>query len=112
MRGASGQDLTLDAPCGAKIRLEASLRKSSRKSDTTEPKFTCECFLCKSHFQFGPHVYDGRRIPRWDIMVCRRCYDGNWDGIVLESHPQLEKHLNALGIGVHLNEKGWLNWPR
>ncbi len=70
-----------------------------------------ECFLCKTQFQFGPHTYNGRRIPPWDIMVCSSCYGGNWDGLVLSSHPRLEAHLKARGIKIHLNEKGWLNWP-
>jgi hypothetical protein len=30
-----------------------------------------KCFLCETPFQFGPRIYNGRRIPEWDMMVCR-----------------------------------------
>jgi hypothetical protein len=77
-----------------------------------EAKFVCDCFLCKQSFQFGPHVYDGRRILEWDVMVCRTCYSGNWDGIVPETYPHLIPYLQARGVEVTLNAKGWIDWPK
>ncbi len=76
-----------------------------------EPKYICECFLCKRRFQFGPQVYDGKRIPSWNVMVCRNCYDANWDGIVPETHPHLIPYLQSRGGRVALNEHGWISWP-
>jgi hypothetical protein len=68
------------------------------------------CFLCNEPFQFGPHVYDGKHIRQWDITVCHRCY-GNRDGIVPEQNSRLVDHLNAKGIRVQLNDKGYIDWP-
>jgi hypothetical protein len=79
---------------------------------TADHKVIVECFLCKQGFQFGPHAYNGRRIAAWDIMVCKSCDDGNWDGVVTESHPDLLQHLETRGIEIRLNEKGWLDLPK
>jgi hypothetical protein len=70
-----------------------------------------KCFLCETPFQFGPHIYNGRRIPEWDMMVCRGCYQGNWDGIVPESRPRLLPYLKSKGITVKPNAQGWIDWP-
>ena len=83
-----------------------------RYSREAEFKNVCSCFLSQRDFQYGPHIYDGRRVPQWDIMVCKHCHAGNWDGIVIESHPRLAAHLKSRGIEICLNEKGWLDWPR
>ena len=74
-------------------------------------KFFYDCFLCNRPFQFGPHVYDGRPVRQWDILMCNRCLRGNWDGIVLEGHPKLQQHLAAKGLQVRLNASGWLDIP-
>jgi hypothetical protein len=70
-----------------------------------------ECFLCSQPFQFGPHVYNGRHIPQWDVQLCDRCLRGNWDGIVLEGHPNLKRHLAEKGVEIRLNARGWLDIP-
>jgi hypothetical protein len=70
------------------------------------------CFLCEKSFWFGPHAYNGKYIDQWDITVCSQCYASNHDGIVIEQHPRLIEHLTAQKIAVHLNEKGWLDWPQ
>ena len=53
-----------------------------RRNNHTDSAFMTPCFLCKRAFQFGPHIYNGRRIPRWDIMICHPSERGNWDGVV------------------------------
>ena len=70
-----------------------------------------ECFLCKRAFQFGEHIYAGKRIPAWDIMVCDSCYKGNWDGIVPGTRPHLVPYLQSRGIKVTYNASGWIDWP-
>src|SRR5262245_55324488 len=40
-------------------------------------KIIYDCFLCGLSFQFGPNIYDGKRIVDWDIMVCDGCFRGN-----------------------------------
>ena len=84
------------------------MRKQQYLAD--KPHFVT-CFLCRFPFQFGPHVYAGQRISPWAIMVCEPCVRGNWDGIVLATHPDLAKHLRDKGIPIRLNVKGWLDWP-
>jgi hypothetical protein len=73
---------------------------------------TTKCFLCGWSFQYGHGVYAGKPIPKWGgIMVCDRCRGSTWDGIVPGSFPHLERHLQAKGIPVKLNDKGWIDWP-
>ena len=45
-------------------------------------------------------------------MVCETCYSANWDGVVLETHPQLETHLRSHGISIKRNAKGWIDFPQ
>jgi hypothetical protein len=86
------------------------MRGGLRRKDHPTDAFLMNCFLCGSRFQFGPHIYDGR--PQWeDVMVCIPCIRGNWDGVVLASHPRLGEHLKAKGIPIKLNAKGWLDLP-
>src|SRR5262245_27345627 len=82
--------------------------RGNRMSDTPA---MIKCFLCDMPFQFGPHVYGGRRIPEWDIMVCNGCYQGNWDGIVPARRSHLVPYLQSKGIEVKYNAQGWINWP-
>ncbi len=47
------------------------------------------CMLCEHPFLFGPHVYDGRLIPAWDLQFCNDCLGKHMDGIVPQSYPKL-----------------------
>ena len=67
------------------------------------------CDVCDHSFQFGPHVYDGRKNQTYDIMVCRGCHSANWDGWA----PQLEEKVthNVVAKGLlppKRNENGRL----
>lgn len=74
-------------------------------------KVMMRCFMCDNEFQFGPHRYDGKYVPRYDIWVCRICYNGNWDGWGPQFEDRLIEHLNKEGIPVpEKNENGW--FPR
>ena len=86
-------------------------RKSSSRAVPIDPNFAETCFLCEQQFQFGMHVYDGKHVADWGIMVCNSCKNGNWDGIVLEHHPKLRRLLNEKGVEYKLNAKGWLDFP-
>ena len=77
----------------------------------TEYREMTDCFLCKSAFQFGPHRYEGCRVPAWDIMICNICRSANWDGVVPGSFPHLIEHLEKRGIDYQLNDKGWFSIP-
>lgn len=74
-----------------------------------DPAFMCDCDVCGNKFQFGEHVYDGKRIHLYDIMVCMGCYRSNWDGWA----PQFEGNVTAklVAQGKRLparNDKGLL----
>lgn len=78
----------------------------------SDPKFFYDCDLCRTPFQFGPHIYAGRPIPKWGkVMICSRCESSNWDGIVPQSHPHFMALLEQRGVVVTLNESGWLDIP-
>jgi len=69
----------------------------------------CECFICNNQFTMGPHVYDLRHIDRYNIHVCRVCYDGNWDGWAPDYEKRLIKHLEDQGLPIpERNPKGFL----
>jgi hypothetical protein len=70
-----------------------------------------QCFLCQQSFQYGPRVFDGRQIRKWDIMICTRCYDGNRQGIGADQYPRLMDHLKAKRIQYRLNIKGLIDLP-
>ena len=69
------------------------------------------CFLCNRPFQFGPNAFEGRHIGSWGIQICEKCIRANWDGIMLQEHPQLITHLDAKGIPFKLNPMGFLDIP-
>src|SRR5215475_12131988 len=87
-------------------------KRRSKGRRMTEPPPTAVCFLCKRPFQFGEHIYNGRRIPAWDIMIFDRCDAGNHDGVMPDRHPDLEPHLKSRGIAIPWNAKGWIDLPR
>lgn len=76
-----------------------------------EPKFMETCFLCRRRFQFGPHIYAGRRVLTWDIMICETCDKSNHDSIVVGHFPHLEKYLAEKGIALPINAKGHIAIP-
>ena len=77
----------------------------------TERAIMSVCFMCGEQFQMGPppHLYDGKYIRRYDIAICRMCYDANWDGWAPLWEEQLIRHLKEKGLEIpERNEKGWL----
>ena len=70
-----------------------------------------DCSLCERPFEYGFGKYYGRKCVAWNMMFCRTCLDGNWDGIVLEGSPKLKKKLDDANIKYELNAKGWLDIP-
>ena len=77
-------------------------------------KNVVKCCCCRSDFQFGPHVYDGRKVRGYEILVCRSCYDGNWDGWSPVHERSILASLSDRGIAPPpRNANGWLprEWP-
>ena len=72
------------------------------------------CICCQRSFQFGPSTYEGRHLPGYKMMVCRDCYDANWDGWAPHYEGFILKHLREKGIQPPpRNANGWLprDWP-
>jgi hypothetical protein len=57
-----------------------------------------QCGLCGTSFPFGPHRYDGKYLPHYELHVCRTCLDSNWDGIASHHEEKLVAHLKNRGI--------------
>lgn len=70
-----------------------------------------DCFICRQQFQFGPHIGAGRWITPWRLYLCRLCISSNHDGIVIECHKGLDRHLAEQGVEIRLNARGWLDIP-
>jgi hypothetical protein len=73
---------------------------------------THQCFVCDQIFGFGnrPGVYLGKPVQGWDrVMVCNRCRDSNWDGIV--PTPALLSKFEAKGFKVEYNADGLIVFP-
>ncbi len=74
-----------------------------------QDKIMVRCDMCGNQFQMGPHVYDGKYIKRYDLSVCKLCYDGNWDGWGPNHEDRLIQHLKEKRISLPpRNEKGWI----
>ena len=57
----------------------------------------------------GPHRYDGKYIPRYQISVCSGCWSGNWDGWGPLHEPMIVAHAQEKGLTLPpRNQKGWL----
>ena len=72
-------------------------------------KLMFPCDLCSKMFQMGPHIYDGKFIVRYQLSVCKSCWDNNWDGWGPYLERRLIAHLRAKDIPVpERNAKGWI----
>lgn len=69
-----------------------------------------DCACCGRSFRFGPGIYDGDRVPAWDVMICRWCKPSIWD----RELPPTDRLLAALKVSrvaVKLNANGMLDIP-
>jgi hypothetical protein len=73
-----------------------------------DPKFMFTCQLCSDSYQMGRHIYDGKQIPRYQLGVCKPCYDGNWDGWGSDHETKLLFHLKEKGLPVPERNKNGL----
>ena len=86
-------------------------RSSGNREPWGTPRRMVPCDLCGQSFQYGPHAYLGNRLPHYDMMLCRACFAGNWDGFGDLNEAKFEAHLTARGIPLpKRNAKGW--YPR
>ena len=74
-----------------------------------QPKLISACDACGQEFQFGPNVYDGKHIARYQITVCSGCYANNWDGWAPQFEAAVTRKLKKQGLPIpERNAKGWL----
>lgn len=64
-----------------------------------------QCFLCHSEFQYGPHLYDGKRIPIYEMSVCMNCYKGSHDGWAPIYEAKIILHLENKGLPIPDRQK-------
>jgi hypothetical protein len=75
----------------------------------TDPKVNYSCETCGQQVRFGPNVYEGKYIPRYQIMVCSGCYAANWDGWAPQFETAVTRKLLEQGQPIPArNAKGWL----
>jgi len=63
--------------------------------------------MCGAAFEHGPHVYQGREIKRYKLLVCDACHKGNAGGWDRAMEQKLLAHLRANNLAVpERNAKG------
>ena len=74
----------------------------------TSEKFMFNCELCGASYQHGPHIYEGRKWHRYNMMVCSTCNSSNWDGIAPMREGRFETVLRDKSLPLPArNDKGW-----
>lgn len=75
------------------------------------PKFMATCQMCGGTFQFGPNIYNGKFISAYKMMVCKTCFESNWDGWGPLFESRLISHLTDNAIPLpNRNKEGF--FPR
>lgn len=74
-----------------------------------EYQLMMNCDLCGARFQFGPNRYAGNFVERYQMLVCRTCWEGSWDGYGPFYEAKILAHLEEKGLPVpERNAEGWL----
>ena len=67
------------------------------------------CEICGSKFILGPHIYDGRYLPKYGITVCMRCFFANGGGWAPHLEPAVTASLRQRNLPIPpWNESGLL----
>jgi len=45
-----------------------------------DKNFMFQCDICNNKYQMGEHKYELKLIPRYQLSVCKTCYESNKDG--------------------------------
>lgn len=68
-----------------------------------------KCKICDRHFDFGPHAYCGKYLPRYKMTVCHSCLGAHRDGWSPEAEIRIVEHLVRSELTVpERNAAGWL----
>jgi hypothetical protein len=63
-------------------------------------KFMQTCQICNASYQMGIHRYDGKHIAKYNLDVCRTCYEANVDGWCPSVEGIILAHLKKLKMAV------------
>lgn len=63
-------------------------------------KFMSNCPICGNKFQYGLHLYDGRKLKWLGEPVCNICYMGNEDGWAPIYEPRVLELIEKEGLIV------------
>ena len=92
------------------LRRMLAVRRRSR-TDPIDERFLRHCDLCGSAFQFGMHIYNGQYIARYELMLCRICYEFNHDGFSPNWDQKLLDRAKVRGFSLpEKNANGY--YPR
>jgi len=67
-----------------------------------------KCDLCKTLYPQKPHIYEVKRLSRYEMNVCNKCCRANWDGVAPTLEQNFVEHLKSKNIPLPArNSKGW-----
>ncbi|TCM81470.1 hypothetical protein EV216_11812 [Rhodovulum steppense] len=55
----------------------------------SQAAFKETCYVCGREFQYGNHVYNGRKATRYGVMLCKACWESNHDGFNSLLEPKM-----------------------
>lgn len=73
---------------------------AGRRRVPQDPVYFDTCGICGRSYISGPHRYEGKYLPAYELAVCRTCFAANWDGWSPALEPNLIGHLNAKGLPI------------
>ena len=66
----------------------------------SDDKIMLNCELCNRAYQFGPHLYSGKYIRKYELSVCMGCYTVNHDGWAPHLEEKIIKHIENKGLSI------------
>ncbi len=68
-----------------------------------------KCLTCERTFQYGNHIYDGRKSKAYQAWFGNFCLRNNAEGWAPFYEDRILNHLKAIGLPVpKRNSDGWL----
>ncbi len=91
------------------LQIQSQHKNTDRRQKLSENQVIILCPICGNQFQFGPHIYNGYHIPRYQITVCLSCWKTNSDGWAPHLEDRLILHLEENYLPIpERNERGLL----
>lgn len=58
------------------------------------------CKICGQRFRYGPKIYDGQHINKYNLTVCKNCFQSAKDGWQKSDEKRLLDHLKKEKIST------------